>query len=340
MSFDAQQLEEHCQTILQSRRIKNKIVILCEGSFAPIKGRRSPQSYGRMEEFPDANFYKACVPQKHNQYLPEFFNCGDRSTVIETHFKLLELHDQNPKNSYLTPKNLFTLVDLDIQIRPIYDYSFSDTESIFENLYCQFKVNEKNVTSHRIWTTGLIHKEAYFLIPELQIELFDKLVILGCDSKPEYKNNPLSLETIYWDMINSLSQDKAITTNFKTVKNRLKNLSFFEANGEEISPEQLQTIFQEKFKNAKDEEQKQKVILSLLTIKNAKTDYWEKIKKPKNWPYKSERFREQILLKIADFYSKKSQNPQYHIPYFLETVQAIAAQSQNEYLIALTQNSD
>jgi hypothetical protein len=39
MSFDAQQLEEHCQTILQSRRIQNKIVILCEGSFAPIKGR-------------------------------------------------------------------------------------------------------------------------------------------------------------------------------------------------------------------------------------------------------------------------------------------------------------
>jgi len=330
MSFNSQQLEEHCQAILQSRRIKNKIVILCEGSFAPLEGRRSPQSYGKMEEFPDANFYKACVPRKHNQYLPEFFNCGDRSTVIETHFKLLELHNQNPQNSYLTPQNLFTLVDLDIQSKPIDNYSFLNTENIFENLYYQFKVNEKNATSHRIWTTGLIHKEAYFLIPELQTQLFDKLVILGCDSKPEYKNNPLYLETIYWDMINCLSQDKAIITNFKTVKNRLKNLFFFETNGEDITPDKLQTIFQEKFQNAKSEEQKYKIILTLLTIKNAKTDYWEKIKKPKNWPYKSERFQEQLLLKIADFYSKQSQNPQYHIPYFLETVQAIAAQAQNE----------
>ena len=175
-------------------------------------------------------------------------------------------------------------------------------------------------------------------MPELQTELFDKLVILGCDSKAEYKNNPLPLETIYWDMINSLSQDKAIITNFKTVKNRLKNLSFFEANGEEINLEKLQTIFQEKFQNAKNEEQKRKIILTLLTIKNAKIDYWEKIKKPKNWPYKFKLFQEQLLLKIADFYSKKSQNPQYHIPYFLETVQAIA--TQNEYLTDLTQNSD
>ena len=125
-------------------------------------------------------------------------------------------------------------------------------------------------------------------------------------------------------MINSLSQDKAITTNFKTVQNRLENLCFIEANGEEISPEQLQTIFKEKFQNAKDEEQKRKIILTLLTIKNAKIDYWEKIKTPKNWPHKSKIFREQLLLKIATFYSKQSNDPKYHIPYFLETVQKIA----------------
>jgi len=35
---------------LQSRRIKNKIVVLCEGVTPKIQGRESPQSYKAMEQ--------------------------------------------------------------------------------------------------------------------------------------------------------------------------------------------------------------------------------------------------------------------------------------------------
>lgn len=31
MGFDHTQLKRHCEIIIQSRRIKNKIVVLCEG---------------------------------------------------------------------------------------------------------------------------------------------------------------------------------------------------------------------------------------------------------------------------------------------------------------------
>jgi hypothetical protein len=58
MSFTDDELEQHCQYILGERRIKNKIVILCEGGRYDGKERLSPQSYRRMEELPDANFYK------------------------------------------------------------------------------------------------------------------------------------------------------------------------------------------------------------------------------------------------------------------------------------------
>ena len=48
MSFDTQQLEEHCHKILNSARIKNKILILCEGDLPAIKGTESPQSYSKI----------------------------------------------------------------------------------------------------------------------------------------------------------------------------------------------------------------------------------------------------------------------------------------------------
>ncbi|MFB2938524.1 hypothetical protein ACE1B6_25020 [Aerosakkonemataceae cyanobacterium BLCC-F154] len=110
MSFDPAQLKRHCEIIIQSRRIKNKIVVLCEGE-GGIKDNRyrlSPQTYARMEQMPDANFYKACVPRWWSQYKPEFFNCGDRKDVIDTYFALLEIHQQDSENSYLTPGLLQT----------------------------------------------------------------------------------------------------------------------------------------------------------------------------------------------------------------------------------------
>jgi hypothetical protein len=78
MSLSPEQLEQHCQVILQSPRIRKKIVVLCEGDIIKIQGRPSPQSYKQMERLPDANFYEACVPTSWKEYRPQFFNCGDR----------------------------------------------------------------------------------------------------------------------------------------------------------------------------------------------------------------------------------------------------------------------
>ncbi|NES73272.1 MAG: hypothetical protein F6K24_52845 [Okeania sp. SIO2D1] len=61
-----------------------------------------------MEQMPDANFYKKCVPKTWNDKpRPQFFNCGDRADVINSYFYLLELHDYQPSLSYLNKHKLF-----------------------------------------------------------------------------------------------------------------------------------------------------------------------------------------------------------------------------------------
>lgn len=74
MSLNPEELQEHCKIILKSNRIENKILVLCEGKIPELGGRRSPESYKEMERIPDANFYKACIPQGWSQYRPQFFN--------------------------------------------------------------------------------------------------------------------------------------------------------------------------------------------------------------------------------------------------------------------------
>lgn len=90
MSFSQEALERHCEITMQSRRIKGKIVVLCEGPYKAdqYKGRPSPHEYRKHEKWPDANFYKACV--WWDQYKPAFFNCGDRKDVLDTCQMLLQ----------------------------------------------------------------------------------------------------------------------------------------------------------------------------------------------------------------------------------------------------------
>lgn len=204
MSLKPEQLKQHCEIIIGSRRIKNKIVVLCEGEGGiwDTEGRPSPQSYSKMEQMPDANFYKACVPKLWSQYRPEFFNCGDRKDVLDTYFTLSKLHDENKDNSYLSLEKLFAIVDVDLQTQNItkeYSYTFSDTEAIFCDLYTELNINEENAKQHRIWVTGLIHKEAYFIIPEIQ-PTFDTFSTL-------YNSNSLLLRDIYLTMADAIITD-------------------------------------------------------------------------------------------------------------------------------------
>ncbi|MEO1428664.1 MAG: hypothetical protein AAFV71_06260 [Cyanobacteria bacterium J06633_8] len=311
MSLNSEELQQHCQQILKQRRILNKIVILCEGEIdKKIQGRLSPQSYKRMEKMPDANFYNACVPNTWKQYRPQFFNCGDRKDVIDTYFNLLELHSKDVNNSYLSPEKLFAIVDLDNQIKNITDfyyYNFSDTEEIFTHLYDKGKVKEENIKEHRIWVTGLIHKEAYFLTPELQ-SIFDNFLNTGIDD-----DNILSLVKVYMTMADDIIDDADLQNNLAKISNRIDYCVGLDCNG----VKELSNSWKSEFKACNDELRRHELIYSLLTLKKAKY-YWKQIHPPLNWSSSPENFREQLSLKIGKFYSENSTNPRYHISFLLD----------------------
>jgi hypothetical protein len=311
MSLSRKQLEQHCKAILQSRRILNKIVVLCEGDIPKLQGRPSPQSYGKMEEMPDSNFYKACVPQCRSKPRPEFFNCGDRKDVIDSYFTLLELHAEDSGRSYLDPNKLFAIVDLDLQVQTLNNdsYAFADTEAIFHDLYEKFKVKDKKTTLHRIWVTGLIHKEAYFLIPELQ-SLFDNRYTFPID-----QGNSIILKEIYIDMADKMSSDLDLQNNSPRVFNRIRCCSGLDCS--EI--DKLQDSWKDQFQKAVHDTQKDELVFALLTIKKAK-NYWHQVQPPSDWTRPLEVFREQLSLEIGRFYSEHSNDPKYHIPFFLKTL--------------------
>jgi hypothetical protein len=313
MSLSPEQLEQHCKTILKQSKIRNKIVVLCEGEIEKDQGRLSPQSYGKMEEMPDSNFYKACVPSRWRQYRPQFFNCGDRKDVIDSYFTLLELHAEDSGRSYLDPNKLFAIVDLDLQIQKIdsASYSFADTEEVFHNLYEKFKVKDENTALHRIWVTGLIHKEAYFLTPELQ-STFDNY---NYKNPPIYKGNSLILQDIYIDMADKISNDSDLKNDSPRVFNRISCCSGLDCS--EIG--KLQDSWKDQFEKAGDENRKDELVFALLTIKKAK-NYWNQVQPPSDWTRPPEVFRDQLSLEVGRFYSEQSDNPKYHIPFLLKTL--------------------
>ena len=313
MSLSSEQLKKHCEVILQSRRIKNKIVVLCEGVTPKIQGRESPQSYKNMEQMPDANFYKACVPTWWKQKLPEFFNCGDRKDVIDTYFTLLTLHEQDSTNSYLDCDRLFAMIDLDLQLQEIDNYSFPDTEAIFCNLYEKSQVKAQNAAQHRIWITGLIHKEAYFITPEVQ-SIFDDY-----RNSPMYQDNPVQLNSIYMDMADKISSDPDLKNNLniRRALDRINHCSGLDCT--QLDLDKFQDSWKHQFQNTTDAAQKHELIVALLTIKKAK-EYWQQIKPPGDWSGNEGKFREQLSLEIGRFYSQQSSDVKCHIPSFLKAL--------------------
>ncbi|HEY9295905.1 MAG TPA: hypothetical protein VIQ31_05950 [Phormidium sp.] len=309
MSLSPEQLKKHCEAILQSPRIKNKIVVLCEGDIRKTQGRESPQAYKAMEQMPDANFYKACVPTWWRQKRPEFFNCGDRKDVLDTYSTLPILHEQDTENSYLDPERLFAMIDLDLHLQPIDNYIFPDTEAIFRNLYEKSQVKEENAEQHRIWITGLIHKEAYFLTPELQ-PIFD-----NCCNKPIYQGNPAVLANIYLDMADAICSDLDLQNNLQRAFDRISYCSGLDCTEITAFP----ASWKYRFQNAVDETHKNQSIAVLLTIKKAK-DYWHQIKPSGDFSREDWVFREQLSLEMGRFYSEQSSDVKSHIPFFFKTL--------------------
>ncbi|MEG3841943.1 hypothetical protein [Microcoleus sp. herbarium14] len=313
MSLSPKELQEHCEIILKSREIKNKIVVLCEGKIPEIQGRKSPQSYKAMKYTHDSSFYMACIPTWWRQKRPEFFNCGDRKDVLDTYFTLLTLHEQDTTNSYLDPDRLFAMIDLDLQLQEIDNYSFPDTEAIFCNLYEKSQVKAQNAAQHRIWITGLIHKEAYFITPELQ-SIFDDY-----PNSPMYQDNPIQLNSIYMDMADKISSDPDLKNNLniRRALDRINHCSGLDCT--QLDLDKFQDSWKHQFQNTTDAAQKHELILALLTIKKAK-NYWKHIKPPGDWSGDEQNFREQLLSEIGRFYAQQSSDVKCHIPFFFKTL--------------------
>ncbi len=310
MSFNEAELHRHCVHILNQRRIKNKIVILCEGGIPQDKGRPSPQSYSRMEQMPDANFYKGCVPKCWKQSLPEFVICGDKRDVLDTYSTLLQWHEQGKDMGYLKSEKLFAIVDLDLQKQRIDDYDFLDTDEIFLDLYDEIRVNVKTVSQHRIWVTGLIYKEAYFMIPELQA-VFDHW-----ENALTYDERPLQLEGVYLRMCNDIVDDISIQNSLPIVRDRIRYCTGLDCS----NTTQLKDSWQQQFKNSQlPSYEKEKLVFALLRIKQVK-NYWHQIKPPSYWTGSIVEFRDQLSLHIADFYSRNYEDAKYHISFLLHNL--------------------
>jgi hypothetical protein len=312
MTFNEEELKQHCKMILKRRNISNKIIVLCEGNVSK-RDRKSPQSYAQMDEMPDSSFYKACTPSPPflPKDIPEFFNCSNGDNVIGTYSNLLEMLSQDAEKQYYHPKKIFAIIDLDNQKRQIRDYRFKHTQEIFCNLYEKAKINESNQEIHEIFVTGLIHKEAYFLVPALQ-SLFDKHL-----EQPFYQGNKLLLEDFYISMSSNLSADNNLKSNFESACSRINHcleLSFGDI-------DQLRDSWITEFQKAQDRERKHELVFSLLTITKVK-DYWQQIHPNGKPSGNSHKYREQLALAIAkNFYAKQTDDhsaAQYHIPYFFQ----------------------
>lgn len=262
---------------------------------------------------PDANFYKACVPKWWSQRRPCFFPCGNRRDVIDTYWTLLAQHRSQAQSSYLNPDKLFALVDLDLQVDKIgEDYAFADTEAIFQHLYDQGVVNEAHAADHRIWVTGLIHKEAYYFLPALQ-GWFDDFPI-----PPMFRDQSLKLEAIYEAMSEALNNDPDLATN---IDRACKRLNFCPEVACKTVPD-LKTSWQQAYQQAADQAQKDRLIQGLLMVKKAKS-YWQEIvpSPDSDWVESDEeRFREQLLGHIGRFYAAQDQKSDYHVPCFFRAL--------------------
>lgn len=307
MSFSDTELQQHCETIMKSRRALGKIVILCEGSGDILPLRPSPSSYRALEQFPDSNFYKACVPTWWTEKRPEFFLCGDKENVLNTYFTLQKMHENKRTDSYLNDSKIIALIDLDLQPAKILEnYPIENTEQLFNALYQENNPNVENIKQNSIFITGLIYKEAYFFVPDLK-ETFENypLNIL-------FDELPFEFSAVYEKMATSLDTDNNLRQNFSIAQQRISYLTQLDL----TNITTLQSSWQTSFNSAETEE-KNALIYALLSIHQVK-DYWKLIKSDSE----ISDFEGQLTLNIANFYAKQPRDSQHHLPSFFNALAA------------------
>lgn len=304
MSPASDNIENHIKSIMFSRRAKGKAVILCEGDIDSVKdGGVNPAMYRKLEKMPDANFYRACLPKEaRTRMTPVFYPCGSRSDVIKVFSRLRDLL-ATEKNAYVDAEKLFAIVDLDIQKSTMENYEFSDTEEIFFDLYKGLEINHATKEHHKIFVTGLIHKEAYFLLPELQ-GLFDSY-----KNPVLYKDSNLDLRALYDEIIGDSSADKDLNLNSRVI---LKRVGFLKLNVCSVSDlcSSIKSEYQDK-----DKPEFAKIIFLFRKAK----PYWENTNTDPDLSPSAEKFREQLSLEIAKFYSDRN-NDDFHLTAILKSI--------------------
>lgn len=295
------ELQALVSAILRSRRIKNKLVVLCEGDRLPIEAGRapSPQMYRRLDSLPDANFYKNCVPTSwHGNRLPSFFNCGDRGHVLHTFAALLAAHHANPSESYLSPEKLYALVDLDLQAgRMPADYPWLTTEDVHEDLYHDGTLKADVDERHRIWVTALIHKEAFFVLPGVEA------VWEGGGTSPFFRNAPLDLRALHLAVADYVDGDADLARHLHVVERRLRRF----AAGLHLQCScgaDLASSWRGLVERASNDEYRG-LVKTLFAVAKVKPIWSEIVPNPEHDPtFRAETFREQLALKVAQSIAK------------------------------------
>lgn len=289
----ADDLDDHVRMILGSRRIRDRIVVLCEGDRIPIlEGHAlSPQWYRRLEKTPDANFYKACVPVDwHGSRLPHFFNCGGRSDVLRAFTALLAAHRADPEQSYLTPEKLYALVDVDLHAEAMpRDYPWATTETVHEALYHDGIVRSDLDANHRIWVTAFVHKEAFFVLPGATASWVH-------EDSPHFANGPLELSAFYRETAHGLKTDGDVERNLFRVTERLQRF----VAGPRMNcacTTDLADSWLAEFNRAGDDEQLVRALLAVAKVKRL----WQQVGPDPRFgdSMPAEGFRDQLVLNIG-----------------------------------------
>ncbi len=215
--------------ILKLRRIRGKMVILCEGerTASDLRTPRSPQMYARQGQMPDASFYAGCIPRAwQNHRIPIFFNCGGRADVLRTFTGLLAAHHRAPEDSHLCPDKLYALIDLDVQVAQLPEFpqrpsGIATTEDLHAALYHRGKLRDDIAEQHRIFVTSLVHKEAFYLLPVVTPAVVD-----GVHGPPIFRGQPLRYLSLLHDAVaDRLHHDGDLTRHIATVQGRLMRCS-------------------------------------------------------------------------------------------------------------------
>ncbi len=305
-----------CNKILKHRRIKNNLVILCEGERQYLN-IHTLQQISRLDNFPDANFWKQTIPMEWRTKKPVFIPCVSRSDILRIYPKLIELHNNNSGNSYLSPDKLFILIDLDIQCQDISNICshYQTTEELYHAIYQNNPIDTNIIDQSKIIITGWIHKEAYFLEPDLQDYLQQKLSY----TQITYKNNPLSLEEIYKDMIQDINNDADINQNIDNVIQRIEKFLSISIPDQNMLISECQKL---NHNSTITPQEKRNIIEVILKIVKAKP-YWEEKIIIEDDYLSEDQPKDNVMLNIAQFYanscnlSNQSNSTVYHIPQWI-----------------------